>query len=153
MQRVQICPHCGKDVPLHDHPHPTVDIVIACAGRGVVLVERRFAPLGWALPGGFVDYGETVESAAIREAKEETSLRVVLKGLLGVYSAPDRDPRLHTISTVFMATTDEPEALRGADDAAQARFFPLDALPQMLAFDHSRILKDFARTHAARFGV
>jgi 8-oxo-dGTP diphosphatase len=130
-----------------------VDILIAHPGLGVVLVERRFEPLGWALPGGFVEYGESVEDAARREAFEETSLRVQLRALLGVYSDPDRDKRLHTLSTVFIAVTDTPEALKGGDDAARARFFPLNALPDPIAFDHARMLDDFARRFAREFGL
>ncbi|MCL2818000.1 MAG: NUDIX hydrolase [Clostridiales bacterium] len=134
------------------HPAPTVDIVIAQPGKGVALVRRRFEPLGWALPGGFVDYGETVEAAALREALEETHLTVRLQELLGVYSVPARDKRLHTISTVFIATTDEAEQIRGGDDAAAAAFFPLSELPE-LAFDHAAILDDFARKFAKRYGL
>ncbi len=131
--------------PRRRSPSPTVDVVIHEPGLGIVLVERKYAPFGWALPGGFVEYGETVERAAVREALEETSLRVHLEGLLGVYSDPARDARLHTISTVFVASADNPEEVRGGDDAAAARFFSLDALPEVLAFDHGRIVADFAR--------
>ena len=133
-------------------PAPTVDIVIAQPGKGVALVQRRFEPLGWALPGGFVDYGETVEVAAVREAFEETNLTVRLQELLGVYSDPARDKRLHTISTVFIAVTDEAEQIRGGDDAEAAAFFPLSELPG-LAFDHAVILDDFARKFAKRYGL
>jgi len=129
-----------------------VDIVIAQPGKGVALVRRRFEPLGWALPGGFVDYGETVEAAALREALEETHLTVRLQELLGVYSDPARDKRLHTISTVFIAVTDEAEQIRGGDDAAAAAFFPLSELPG-LAFDPGVILDDFARKFAKRYGL
>lgn len=125
------------------NPLPTVDVVIHVPGRGVVLIQRRNPPPGWALPGGFVDVGETVEEAAVREALEETGLRVVLTGLLGVYSDPSRDPRQHTISTVFTALAENPEAMAGADDAAEARIFPLGQWPQPMAFDHGRILEDF----------
>lgn len=125
------------------NPLPTVDVVIHVPGRGVVLIQRRNPPPGWALPGGFVDVGETVEEAAVREALEETGLRVVLTGLLGVYSDPMRDPRQHTISTVFTALAENPEAMAGADDAAEARIFPLGQWPQPMAFDHGRILEDF----------
>jgi len=124
------------------NPLPTVDIIIHVPGRGVVLVERKNPPLGWALPGGFVDYGETCETAAIREAKEETGLTVVLTSLLGAYSDPARDPRQHTMSLVYTAQAVDISALAGGDDAAQAVFFPLNALPP-LAFDHSLILRDF----------
>ncbi|WP_461210583.1 NUDIX domain-containing protein [Desulfocurvus sp. DL9XJH121] len=130
----------------HRNPVPTVDAVIFDARRGVVLVERANPPFGWALPGGFVDYGETVEAAAVREAREETGLDIVLIGLLGVYSDPGRDPRMHTMSVVFAAQAVDPGALRAGDDAATARFFPLDGLPGVLAFDHGSILEDFRRT-------
>jgi ADP-ribose pyrophosphatase YjhB (NUDIX family) len=132
-------------LPKFRNPFPTVDIIIEIRDgrkmRGVVLIERRNPPPGWALPGGFVDYGETLESAAVREAREETSLEVELLGQLGAYSDPARDPRFHTISTVFVArATGEP---RGADDARSAVVFdPRDRrLP--LAFDHRRILDDY----------
>ncbi|WP_237559882.1 NUDIX domain-containing protein [Desulfohalovibrio reitneri] len=125
------------------NPYPTVDVVIFDPVRGVVLVERRNEPLGWALPGGFVDYGENVERAAVREVLEETGLRVTLTGLLGVYSAPDRDPRMHTMSVVFTGVAANPEEVSGGDDARSAGFFPLDGLPE-LAFDHGRIVSDFA---------
>ena len=128
------------------NPFPTVDIVIHDPERGVVLVRRKNPPHGWALPGGFVDYGEAVEHAAIREALEETCLHVRLERLLGVYSDPARDPRHHTISTVFIATAYNPEEAQGGDDAAEVCFFLLNVLPE-LVFDHARILADFSRLH------
>lgn len=146
------CHECGALVATHKNPLPTVDVVIAHPGMGIVLVKRRYPPLGWALPGGFVDYGETVESAALREAKEETGLDVALGDLLGVYSDPSRDSRLHTISTVFAARCSEPDRIKGGDDASEARFFLLNALPE-LAFDHRLILKHFASSLAALYGV
>jgi len=152
MRRTIPCTHCGQDVIAYKNPIPTVDIIIAQPGRGVALVRRRFEPLGWALPGGFVDYGESVESAAVREAWEETGLKVDLRGLLGVYSDPARDPRLHTISSVFIAATDAPEFIKGGDDAAEARFFLLNDLPE-LVFDHEKIMRDFARLYAEQYGV
>ncbi len=110
-------------------------------GRPVVLISRRNPPHGWALPGGFVDVGESVEQAARREACEETGLVVRLVALLGIYSDPERDPRGHTASVVYVAEGEgEP---RGLDDAAEAGVFHLDALPQPLAFDHARILADY----------
>jgi 8-oxo-dGTP diphosphatase len=120
----------------------TVDVVIRVGDpRHVVLIRRRNPPLGWALPGGFVDMGETVEVAAEREAGEETGLAVRLVGLLGVYSDPARDPRGHTVSVVFVGDADgEP---RGGDDAAAAAVFALDSPPAPLAFDHARILDDY----------
>ena len=124
-------------------PSPTVDVVISVPGDRVVLVRRGHAPLGWALPGGFVDVGETLESAAAREAKEETGLDVVLTDLLYVYSEPRRDPRGHTVSTVFLGrAVGEPV---GADDAAEARAFAWDTLPSPVVFDHGEILADARR--------
>ncbi len=133
--------------PKFRNPVPTVDIIIEVpAGRGrrgIVLVERKNPPPGWALPGGFVDYGETLEAAAVREAREETSLEVELLGQFGAYSDPDRDPRLHTISTVFVARASGTP--RGGDDARSAVVVdPRDrSLP--LAFDHRRIVDDYLR--------
>lgn len=125
------------------NPSPTVDVVILLPGDRVVLVERRNPPPGWALPGGFVDEGETVEAAAVREATEETGLDVRLDDLLWVYSDPRRDPRKHTLSAVFVGrAVGEPA---GGDDAAQARAFRWDALPSPLAFDHAEILADARR--------
>lgn len=131
------------------NPFPTVDVIIFDPERGVLLIERKNPPHGWALPGGFVDYGETVEHAAVREAKEETGLDVVLTGLLGVYSDPARDPRKHTMSVVFTAQSSNPGAAEAGDDAGRAGFHRLDELPQ-LVFDHDKILKDF-RSALARF--
>lgn len=144
MQDTRPCPHCGGTVEHYKNPFPTVDIVIYDPARGVVLVERKNEPHGWAIPGGFIDYGEPAPLAAVREAREETGLDVVLTGLLGVYSEPGRDPRHHTISTVYTAQAKNPEAMAGGDDAARADFFPLDALPADLVFDHPRVLADFA---------
>lgn len=117
--------------------------MIALAGDRVVLVSRKFPPPGWALPGGFVDEGETLEAAAAREAKEETGLDVTLTDLLYVYSDPRRDPRRHTLSAVFLGRADGEPA--GGDDAAEARAFSWDALPQPVAFDHGEILRDARR--------
>ncbi|HSM91459.1 MAG TPA: NUDIX hydrolase [Anaeromyxobacteraceae bacterium] len=127
----------------HRNPSPTVDVVILLPGDLVVLVERRNPPPGWALPGGFVDVGETVEAAAVREAKEETGLDVRLEDLLYVYSDPRRDPRKHTLSAVFVGRAEGTPS--GGDDAAQARAFRWDALPSPLAFDHAGILADARR--------
>jgi 8-oxo-dGTP diphosphatase len=124
-------------------PAPTVDIIIELAGGGIVLVQRKFPPPGWAIPGGFVDYGERLSDAAVREAREETSLEVSLVALLGCYSDPRRDARRHTISTVFIARADgQPVA---ADDAAATGVFTRDQLPAPLCFDHATILSDYFR--------
>jgi 8-oxo-dGTP diphosphatase len=120
-----------------------VDVVILLPGDRVVLVRRKFPPPGWALPGGFVEIGETVEAAAIREAREETGLAVTLEELLYVYSDPRRDPRRHTLSAVFLGRAAGEPA--GADDAEEARAFPWTALPSPLAFDHADILGDARR--------
>ncbi|MFW5731514.1 MAG: NUDIX domain-containing protein [Desulfonatronovibrionaceae bacterium] len=136
------CPECGKPIQFYKNPVPTVDIVIFSPAREIVLIERRNYPYGWALPGGFVDYGEQAEAAAIREAREETGLEVVLTGLLGVYSHPDRDPRSHTLSVVYTAQTAQPGLLKPGDDASMARWVSLSHLPE-LAFDHSLIIQDF----------
>ncbi|HMV36368.1 MAG TPA: NUDIX hydrolase [Turneriella sp.] len=128
--------------PKYRNPVPTVDIIIETP-KGIVLIERRNAPHGWAIPGGFVDYGETLEHAARREAKEETSLDVELKTLLYVYSAPSRDPRLHTISAVYIASAKGTP--RAADDAKNLRVFKPAELPAELAFDHRKILDDYIK--------
>lgn len=136
-----VCPHCGQEI-MPRNPYPTVDVVLYHPQRGVVLVERSNPPYGWALPGGFVDYGESVEAAARREVREETGIDAGPLILLGVYSDPGRDPRFHTMSTVFVARVQENASPVAGDDARCARFFPLHALPS-LVFDHRRILDDF----------
>jgi ADP-ribose pyrophosphatase YjhB (NUDIX family) len=127
----------------HRNPALTADLIIRDGEGRVVLIERKFPPPGWALPGGFVDYGETLEQAAVREALEETSLEVRLERQFHTYSAPDRDPRGHTVTTVFLATV-AGGTLRAADDAARAAFFTREAVEAMpLAFDHRQILDDY----------
>lgn len=122
------------------NPLPTVDIIIAFED-GIVLIRRKNPPHGWALPGGFVDYGESLEEAAIREAREETSLDVELLSQLGAYSDPERDPRHHTITVVFTATAGG--VPRAADDAEEIGIFNQKNLPEDLAFDHGEILRDY----------
>ena len=126
-------------------PSLTVDILIEMVdrpGRSIVLIERKYPPYGWALPGGFVDVGERLEQAAVREAREETSLDVQLLALLGCYSDPARDPRGHTVSAVYVATASgQPQA---RDDARNLRLFDPAACPD-LAFDHAAIIADYLR--------
>jgi 8-oxo-dGTP diphosphatase len=112
--------------------------------KGIVLIERRYEPLGYALPGGFVEVGETVEKAVLREVKEETGLDAQIVKLLGVYSEPNRDPRFHVVSVVFVLDAyGEP---KGGDDAKKAVVFPLEDLPfDKIVFDHAKILKDYLR--------
>lgn len=125
-------------------PAITTDIVIELVDREdrpIILIERKYPPYGWALPGGFVDVGETLESAAVREAQEEVTLDVQLLSLLGCYSDPSRDDRGHTISAVYVA---EARGLpKAADDAANLQIFHLEELPELLAFDHGKILQDY----------
>jgi len=127
----------------HKNPLLTVDVIIELPGGGIVLIERKNPPFGWAIPGGFVDEGETLEEAARREAREETSLDVTLRAQMHAYSDPSRDPRFHTVSVVFAATAEgEP---RARDDARDAGVFTEENLPANLAFDHARILSDYFR--------
>jgi 8-oxo-dGTP diphosphatase len=136
------CPACGEKVKAYRNPIPAVDIIIEITG-GIVLIERKNEPFGWALPGGFVDYGETLEQAAIREAMEETSLAVGNLRLLGCYSDPGRDSRQHIISTVFAAEAAGVPV--SGDDAARAAVYQLSALPTPLCFDHSTIIADYVQ--------
>ena len=139
------CPKCGSEVIRYVSPVPTVDIIIEIepdtGGKGIVLIYRRNEPRAWALPGGFVDYGETVEEAAVREAMEETGLEVQSLTQFHTYSDPKRDPRRHTISTVFVARAKGKP--RAGDDAERAGVFTEENLPPALAFDHGKILQDY----------
>ncbi|MES1021662.1 NUDIX hydrolase [Gloeocapsa sp. BRSZ] len=134
------------------NPVPTVDIIIELLDkphRPIILIERLNSPLGWAIPGGFVDYGESVESAAQREAEEEIGLQVELIEQFQVYSDPQRDPRQHTLSVVFLATaTGEPQA---GDDAKNLGIFESWRIPTNLCFDHDRILRDY--WHYRHYGI
>lgn len=132
------CPHCNREIAPRN-PVPTVDVIIEIADQ-IVLIERKNPPYGWALPGGFVDYGESFETAAKREAREETGLEVEDLHQFRTYSDPDRDDRMHTASTVYIGRAQGfPVA---GDDADHAEMFRQADLPE-LAFDHSRILKDY----------
>lgn len=135
------CPHCQNEIEVYKNPVPTVDIIIEVEDK-IVLIERKNPPHGWALPGGFVDYGESYENAAVREAEEETSIKVTNLEQFRTYSDPERDARQHTASTVYIATgTSHPVA---ADDAARAELFTEESLPD-LVFDHKKILEDYYR--------
>jgi ADP-ribose pyrophosphatase YjhB (NUDIX family) len=137
------CSQCGQVVYLYRNPLLTVDIIIEVAGRGIVLIERRNPPLGWAIPGGFVDYGESLEAAAMREAREETGLELADLEQFHAYSDPLRDPRGHTVSVVFTARGEG--VAKAGDDAKNLRIFPLDGLPENLAFDHAQILASYLK--------
>lgn len=125
------------------NPAPTVDAVVLLPGDRVVLIRRKNPPHGWAIPGGFVDEGERLDVAAAREASEETGLSVTLLEQFHSYSDPARDPRRHTISTVYLAAASGQP--RAGDDAAEARAFAWDALPDPIVFDHREILADVRR--------
>jgi 8-oxo-dGTP diphosphatase len=131
------------DDKVYKNPAPTVDILIELDGRPgtLVFIERAHEPRGWALPGGFVDYGEALATAAAREAKEETLLDVEIVELFHAYSDPARDARKHTISTVFIARA--AGVPHGADDAAHAVVAPADQPPGPLVFDHATIVADY----------
>jgi ADP-ribose pyrophosphatase YjhB (NUDIX family) len=135
------CPKCKKDIEVYQNPIPTVDIIIEIDLMGVVLIKRKNPPYGWAIPGGFVDYGESLEKAAVREAKEETDLDVKLVRQFHTYSDPKRDPRHHSISTVYIGKANGiPQA---KDDALEIGTFNESNLPEEIAFDHRSILKDY----------
>jgi 8-oxo-dGTP diphosphatase len=131
-------------VKAYRNPFPTVDLILMDAEReGIFLIQRKNEPHGWALPGGFVDYGESLEDAARREGREETSLQIELLEQVGAYGDPGRDPRFHTVTVVYAAIgRGEAEA---RDDAGTIRFFRWSALPGEMAFDHRKILDDYRR--------
>ncbi len=129
-------------------PYITADIIIELEDEGIVLIKRKNPPVGWALPGGFLDYGESLEDCAIREAKEETSLDIKLKGQFRTYSTLDRDPRWHTVTTVFVASSfGVPKA---STDASEVGVFKRNEIPKDLVFDHNKILEDYFKAKDRR---
>ena len=134
------------------NPTPTVDIIIEMIDRPhrpIILIERQNPPYGWAFPGGFLDYGEAAETAALREAAEETTLTIQLIEQFQVYSDPQRDPRKHTLSIVFIASAKgEPKA---ADDAKDIKIFHPWEQPEQLCFDHGKIWQDY--WHYRHYGI
>ncbi len=155
MRRFIQCPQCGAKIRKYENPLPTVDIIIEVevggVETGIVLIMRKNEPIGWAIPGGFVDYGERLEDAAIREAKEETGLGVHLISQFHTYSDPKRDPRFHCISTVYIARAQGvPEA---RDDAQEVGIFNQENLPEDIVFDHPKILKDYFKDKARKNGL
>ena len=142
------CPHCDRLIESYPFPLLTVDCIVRDPGGRLLLVERRFPPPGWALPGGFVDSGESLETAVRREVLEETGLTLSNLCQMHAYSDPARDKRHHTVSVVFTAqATGTPQA---GDDAGDARFFSLEDLPSRPAFDHGKILQDYLDRLAAQ---
>jgi len=139
--RWETCPACGQQIKLFRNPLPTVDVIIKY-GAGIIFIKRKNPPPGWALPGGFVDYGESLEDAVRREAREETGLELCELRQFHTYSDPARDPRRHTLSTVFVARGKG--EMQAGDDAAGIRIFGTDEIPP-LAFDHNQIIDDYLR--------
>ncbi len=135
------CLKCGNEVEVYRNPIPTVDIIIEIESNRIVLIKRKNPPYGWAIPGGFVDYGESLEDAAVREAREETSLDVSLIKQFHSYSDPKRDPRHHSISTVYVAKAKG--VPKAKDDALEIGIFDESSLPDEIAFDHRLILRDY----------
>lgn len=140
------CEYCAKEEgeQKYRNPVPTVDIIINVNDEGIVLIERINPPHGWALPGGFVDYGESLEDAAVREAEEETGLIITDLKQFRAYSDPKRDPRQHNITNVF--TANAKGVPNGGSDARRAITCPLDNPPTELAFDHMEILRDYVKS-------
>jgi 8-oxo-dGTP diphosphatase len=137
----ETCERCGATVKTWQRPGISVDMLIEFEGR-LVLVYRKNEPVNWALPGGYVTYGESLEDAARRETEEETGLHLDGLEQFHSYSEPGRDPRQHSITTVFVARGRG--ELRAGDDAARAELFdPATGVPHPLAFDHSRIVRDY----------
>jgi len=142
------CPRCQYEIEIYRNPIPTVDIIIEMESKGIILIKRKNPPFGWAIPGGFVDYGESLEEAALREAKEETNLDVERLKQFHTYSDPKRDPRHHSISTVYVGQgRGKP---RAKDDAIEIGIFTESSLPGEIAFDHRLILSDYFKNQPTR---
>ena len=142
MNKEVFCPACGHPVETFINPLPAADVIVSIGGK-VVLIKRRNSPPGWAIPGGFIEYGERAEDAATREIREETGLEIKGLKLFQVRSDPKRDPRFHTITIVYTAESNG--APKAGDDAGEAGLFGSDDLPSPLAFDHADILRDYFR--------
>jgi ADP-ribose pyrophosphatase YjhB (NUDIX family) len=143
-KRIIECPKCKNEIEIYQNPIPTVDIIIEMGSKGIILIKRKNFPYGWAIPGGFVDYGESLEETALREAKEETNLDIESIRQFHTYSDPKRDPRHHSISTVYIAKgKGKPKA---KDDALEIGIFTESDLPIDIAFDHRSILKDYFKS-------
>jgi len=144
-KKIVKCSNCGFEWSEWNNPLPTVDALIEVYDnseyKGIVLIERRNYPFGWAIPGGFMEYGERAETTAVREAKEETGLDVVITGLLGFYSEPSRDPRHHTVTAVYLCRA-EGEPVAG-DDAKSVKIVQPSEIVEPLVFDHSRVINDY----------
>ncbi|MBN1290940.1 MAG: NUDIX hydrolase [Candidatus Latescibacteria bacterium] len=135
-----ICPICGHITEQYKNPKPTADVIVEINGK-ILLIKRKNPPYGWAIPGGFIDYGESAEDAALLEIKEETGIELSRITQFRCYSAPDRDPRSHTITVVFIAQSQE-QPIAG-DDALETGLFEQDNLPSPIVFDHAEILRDY----------
>ena len=143
-KRTTQCPKCQTEIDVDKNPLTAVDIIIEIDLKGIILIKRKNPPFGWAIPGGFVEYGESLEEASVREAKEETNLEVRLIKQFHTYSDPNRDKRFHCISTVYIAKAKgTPEA---KDDAAEIGIFNRSNLPDEIAFDHRLILMDYFKS-------
>ncbi|MBI5418098.1 NUDIX hydrolase [Candidatus Poribacteria bacterium] len=145
MKKNLLCPNCKKRVEKYINPFPTADIIIECTTplheKGIVLIKRKNYPRLWAIPGGFVDYGESLEKCAVREALEETGLKIKITEQFYTYSDPRRDKRMHTITTVFIAKAHGyPKA---DDDADFAKIFTGKTIPHIMAFDHKKIINEY----------